>query len=104
MPKPGDVIQTIWNDRSYEIADVHEEENIFQLKKLVWNFVLRPYRFSEQSTDANQILDFTNISGEEKHVTRPPTDPAIETYHDGASRYTESTPVTAFGDNSIYGY
>ena len=80
-PKPGDAIVTEWNDRAYEIADFAEEEKIFQLRKLVWNFVLRPYRFSEESDSARQISRFT----------RRPTDPELTD--------TMTTPLTAFGDN-----
>ena len=60
LPKPGDVIQTVWNTRSYEISDVGEEERIFQLNKLVYDFILRPYRFSEQSDSAGDIFEAGN--------------------------------------------
>ena len=92
MPKPGDVIQTIWNDRSYEIADVGEEENIFQLKKLIWEFILRPYRFSEQSESATDIVERFGNDGStfvDDQITIDPTDPHI----------LSSETVSAFGDN-----
>ena len=79
-PKPGDVIKTVWNNRAYEVVDIGEEENVFQAKKLSWNFVLRPYRFSEQSTSASAISPFM----------REPTQQL---------RGTETTPLSAFGDN-----
>lgn len=81
-PKPGDSIITIWNNRAYEIADVHEEEKIFQLKKMIWGFVLKPYRFSDESKSARDISRFT----------RSPTDP-------NRILDTTSQPLTAFGDN-----
>lgn len=81
-PKPGDAIVTLWNDRAYEIADVHEEEKIFQLKKMIWGFVLKPYRFSDESQSARSISRFT----------RRPTDPNL-------IKDTTSQPLTAFGDN-----
>ena len=80
-PKPGDAIITTWNNRAYEIADVHEEEKIFQLKKMVWGFVLKPYRFSDESESARDISRFT----------REPTDPN--------KTLSLSEPLTAFGDN-----
>lgn len=80
IPKPGDVMKTIWNNRAYEVVDVHEEENIFQAKKQIWNFILRPYRFSEQSTSASAIAPFM----------REPTLPLSG---------TETTPLSAYGDN-----
>jgi len=81
-PKPGDCLVTLWNDRAYEIADIHEEEKIFQLKKMVWGFVLKPYRFSDESESARDIARFT----------REPTDPNLV-------RDTTTQPLTAFGDN-----
>jgi hypothetical protein len=80
-PKPGDAIITTWNNRAYEIADVSEEEKIFQLRKFVWSFVLRPYRFSEESESAREISRFT----------REPTDPDLTD--------TMTDPLSAFGDN-----
>lgn len=80
-PKPGDAIVTVWNNRAYELADVSEEEKIFQLKKMVWGFVLRPFRFSEESQTSRDISRFT----------RNPTDPDLTD--------TMTSPITAFGDN-----
>jgi hypothetical protein len=80
-PVPGDALITIWNNRAYEIADVAEESKIFQLKKMIWEFVLRPYRFSEQSETSRDISRFTRL----------PTDPNLTD--------TMTTPLTAFGDN-----
>lgn len=54
-PMPGDVIKTLWNDRNYELVDIGAEQSIFMGKKLVWEFILRPYRFSEQSLAAESI-------------------------------------------------
>jgi hypothetical protein len=84
-PKPGDVVVTIWNDRAYEIADIHEEEKIFQLKKMIWGFVLRPYRFSDESSSARQIF----------RGTREPTPDSV--VNDNKSTLTAA--ITAFGDN-----
>jgi len=53
-PKPGDVIKTLWNERSYEVADVGKEGSIFQLNKNVYEFILKPYRFSDQSESAGE--------------------------------------------------
>lgn len=55
IPMPGDVIKTLWNNRNYEIVDTGAESNIFSAKKLIWEFILRPFRFSEQSLKAEQI-------------------------------------------------
>jgi hypothetical protein len=79
-PKPGDALITLWNNRAYEIADVSEEEKIFQLKKMIWGFVLKPYRFSEESDSAREISRFN----------REPTPQLTDTL---------TTPLTAYGDN-----
>ncbi len=55
IPMPGDVIKTLWNNRNYEIVDTGAESNIFGAKKLIWEFILRPFRFSEQSLKAEEI-------------------------------------------------
>lgn len=81
-PKPGDCLIVEYSNRAYEIADVHEEEKIFQLKKLIWAFVLKPYRFSDESDSAKEIARFT----------REPTDTNLV-------NDTVSEPLTAFGDN-----
>jgi hypothetical protein len=55
QPMPGDVVKTLWNNRNYEIVDIGAEQSIFMAKKLIWEFILRPYRFSEQSSAAVAI-------------------------------------------------
>ena len=55
IPMPGDVIKTLWNNRNYEIVDTGAESNIFGAKKLIWEFILRPFRFSEQSLKSEEI-------------------------------------------------
>lgn len=55
QPMAGDVIKTLWNNRNYEIVDIGAEQNIFMAKKLIWEFILRPFRFSEQSVKADEI-------------------------------------------------
>ena len=73
-PKPGDIIQTLWNERSYEVVDVGAEGSVFHLSKQVWEFILKPYRFSDQSESAQDVS------------------------YDVDS--TLSEPLTAFGDNA----
>lgn len=97
-PKPGDVIKTLWNDRSYEIVDVGEEEKIFQLKKVVWEFILRPYRFTEQSDTAKEILK-TPDSTLTTPVTAYGDNEWLEDQSDDVYEYDENNV-----DTSIYGY
>lgn len=55
MPKPGDVIKTLWNDRNYEIVDMGAENQIFMARKLIWEMILRPFRFGEQTDEHYEI-------------------------------------------------
>lgn len=55
QPKVGDIISTVWNDRDYEIVFARRETNIFSSKKFIWDIILRPYRFSEESEQAMEI-------------------------------------------------
>lgn len=86
-PKPGDIIKTLWNDRAYEIADVGEEEHIFQLNKPIWEFILKPFRFSDQSESVGSKVGPDDISPFN-------TEPSPEIDLD-----TTSEPLTAYGDN-----
>jgi len=86
-PKPGDVIKTLWNSRTYEIADVNEEERIFQLNKPIWAFILKPFRFSDQSQSTASRTGPDDIT----EFNRDPS-PALDPD-------TTSQPLTAYGDN-----
>lgn len=55
QPVVGDIITTLWNSRNYEIVDVGSEEKIFMGKKHIWELILRPYRFSNESKKAREI-------------------------------------------------
>lgn len=93
-PVPGDVLVTLWNSRAYEIADVGEEERIFQLKKMVWDFILRAYRFSDQSKTDEVASGKVGADTPTRGFippTNPPKDPFDET--------TFTQPLTAGGDN-----
>lgn len=95
-PKPGDVIKTLWNDRAYEVVDVGAETHIFQLHKKVWEFVLKPYRFSEESDSAISIspdLDST--------LTNPSSAYSDNEWIEDTSDDMESYSNV---DTSVYGY
>lgn len=96
IPKPGDVVQTLWNDRNYEIVDVHEESRIFQLKKMVWEFILKPYRFSSDTESAKSILKSPDST-----MTNP-----LSAYGDNEWLEEESEKIHNYSDvdESVYGY
>jgi len=95
-PKPGDVIQTLWNERSYEVVDVGAEGSVFNLKKLVWEFILKPYRFSEQSESAEDISYDVDST-----LSEP-----LTAYGDNEWIQDESEDIDAYSDvdESIYGF
>jgi len=110
-PKPGDAVVTIWNNRAYEIADVHEEEKIFQLKKMVWGFILRPYRFSDESDSAREIFRgvrlptvSTNVN---KRTNLDTTTEPLSAFGDNEPIDEESDDIFDYGadyDTTVYGY
>ena len=112
-PKPGDTLITTWNNRAYEIADVHEEEKIFQLKKMIWGFVLRPYRFSDESESARNIARFTreptNTNNVNNHTDLDTTTEPLSAFGDNENLEDESDEIFDYEsdsdyDTSIYGY
>jgi len=54
-PRVGDILKTIWNNRNYEVVNISEEDNIFLAKKFVWDMIVRPFRFSEQSDEHREV-------------------------------------------------
>lgn len=54
-PEVGDVIKTLFNNKNYEIVNISEENNIHQGKKFVYTFILRPFRYSEQSPSFREV-------------------------------------------------
>jgi len=58
-PNIGDVIYIKWLDREFEVVHVDDDDRIFQLKKMIYILILRPYRFSEQSESATDIYTET---------------------------------------------
>ena len=57
IPKPGDCIRTLWNNKLYEIVDKGQEDKIFQGRKMIYEFALRPYRFSQEIDAENMVYD-----------------------------------------------
>ena len=59
-PMPGDVIKALWNDRSYEIVDVGQEAKMFLYRKHMYEFIMRPFRFSSSSDWDDEITTTTD--------------------------------------------
>lgn len=93
-PNIGDVVHIKWYgkvDRSFEVAHVDDDDKAFQLKKMIWVLVLRPYRYSEQSKSAED-LSFSShpISAYGDNTWIEEASSAIDDYEDV--------------DTKIYGY
>lgn len=95
-PTPGDVIETLWNSRQYEIVDTGEEAHIFQLGKFIYELILKPYRYSEQSDTAKSLLKSPDST-----LTSP-----ITAYGDNIFIEEESDEIDAYSDvdTSVYGF
>lgn len=95
-PKPGDAVQTVWNSRTYEVVDARSEESVFQLKKLVWNLILKPFRYSEESDSTKGMLP------ENDSMLSDP----LSAYGNNEWIDDESDDIDNYGDvdTSIYGY
>ncbi len=98
-PKTGDVIKTLWNDRSYEIVTVKKEISIFQVSKNVYSFIMKPYRFSEESESARDISDTPDLM-----LNMSPS--GVESFGDNTYIEEYSNDIDGYGnvDTSIYGY
>jgi len=95
-PIPGDILVTRWNNRAYEIVDTGEEEKIFQLSKMIYELILKPYRFSEQSESAKPPL-----IDKDETLTSP-----ITAYGENDWIEDESDEIDDYGDvdSGVYGY
>ena len=91
-PMPGDVVKTPWNSRSYEIVDVGQEAKIFMFRKHVWELIMRPFRFSEESDWSREAASTET--------------PAISAWGDNSWLETESDSIDDYSDvdSSIYGF
>lgn len=81
--------------RTFEIIHVAEDQNIFQLRSLVYSFYCIPYRFSEESQSAADIS--SDLSS---------TSPSITAYGDNEWIETQSDAIDSYDDvdTKIYGF
>ena len=96
-PKPGDVLVTPWNTRAYAVVDVSEEAKIFQLKKMIWGFVLKPFRFS--ASDEDGLSDAILSDDIDETLTDP-----LTAYGDNVWIEDEADSIATVSDSDVYGY
>ena len=103
-PRVGDVIKTLWNNFNYEVVSISEEDDVFMAKKFTYSLILRPFRFSEQSSEHRVVHTslpddpFSNIvpgpSGQDIMQFE-----GMETlYGDNAKAQTESDGIYNYDD------
>jgi|GEM_PF-2201341 hypothetical protein len=99
QPKTGDVIKTLWNTRTYEIVTVKKEVSIFQVSKNVYSFIMKPFRFSEESESARDISSKPTLS-----LSISPS--GIESFGDNEFIEEKSNEIDNYSDvdTKIYGY
>ena len=91
VPKAGDVVTVLFNGKNYEITDVGSTGTIFNSKKFVYEFILRPYRFSEQS-DEHRMVEMGLYDDPFATMTTNPTGGMVEQNNYGTDQ---------FGDNEF---
>jgi hypothetical protein len=92
IPNIGDAVYIRWLNRLFEVAHVDEDDKIFQLKKVIWLMILKPFRYSVQSTSVDDMT-MTDI-------------PPSGTYGDNETINTESPTIDNYSgiDKAIYGF
>lgn len=97
VPRPGDVLTVLWNNLSYEVVSVVDRNRVFQLQRKVFGLILKPYRYSEQSSSAKELLSDMDTT-----LTSP-----ITGFGDNSWIEDESDDIYDYGgdvDSSIYGF
>lgn len=103
IPKVGDCVRTLWNNKVYEIVDVGSEQKVFQARKLIWEFITRPYRHSEESDSADDLLFDTPPTSAFPDINVTTETDELSAYGDNEDIEEEST-VKSDVDTSIYGF
>ena len=103
IPKVGDCIRTLWNNKIYEIIEVGSEQKIFQAKKLVWEVITRPYRHSQESDSAETMLFQTpdEVDFPDSNVTT--TTKQLSAYGDNEN-IEDKSDTKSDTDTAIYGF
>lgn len=103
VPKVGDCIRTLWNNKIYEIVEVGSEQKIFQGRKLIWEVITRPYRHSQKSASAEDMLFETPPTSAFPEDNLTTTTDKLSAYGDNEEIEEQSTTKTDT-DTSIYGF
>ena len=106
-PKPGDCIRTLWNNKLYEVVEVGSEQKIFQGRKLVWEMITKPYRHSEDSVSADEMLYETPDENDFPNINTTTTTEVLSAYGENkeiAEEAEENYDYEGKPTNTLYGY
>ena len=113
-PVVGDLIKTLWNNKTYEVAEVSSEATIFQGMKMVWDLICRPFRYNYESDDVDGFLfndpdsdDFPDINETTTTQTYTTSGDTIQyQYGDNDEIEEESDSIEGYEglDTIYYGY
>jgi hypothetical protein len=104
QPQVGDIIKTIFNNRNYEITDIGSESAVFNAKKFVWELIVKPFRFSEQSDEHREthmeVYDdpFETLTTDPTGGIVPQNNYAKETFGDNDYVEEESEKIDDYRD------
>ena len=105
IPAMGDVIVMLWDNKRYEVTNIGSEQSVFLGQKLIWEFTLTPYRFSEESDSAENIVERDTSTTEFPDINDPGFDTQeLSGFGDNDWIEDESDDIDANPDSSIYGY
>jgi len=106
IPLVGDCVRTNWNNKIYEIVEVGSEQKIFQGRKLIWEIILRPYRHSEESDSAEEMLFETPDEKDFPEDNLTTETEELSSYGDNEEIEDESNKIDNYNDidESYYGY
>lgn len=105
IPKVGDVLRTQWNNKIYQIVEVSTETNIFQGIKLIWDFILKPYKHSEESESADEMLFYDPADEDFPDINETTTTTEnLSAYGENQKIEDESDDISSTPDSSVYGY
>lgn len=106
-PKPGDLIKTLWDSCLYEITHVSTGEKIFQGTKYIWSFVMKPYVYDSEGSDAKDIIfeelemdDFPDINISRNKITDEQLHMENDIIREEAAKNSKYDDI----DPSVYGY
>ena len=98
-PKVGDVIITLWDGKKYELSDVGHGGTEFLASKFAWEFIMKPFRYTDQSNQVTEIYDRDpfNMGDDDKH---------IDDFKDNTEIKTESDTIDNYDDvdTKLYGF